>query len=332
LSVAPTGVAMKRKKKDEVRLYVVSDFHASEKAWKKMLNATRLGLYKADAVLYCGDLTGKAIVPIVENGGGYEAELFGVRRTARDEKELMALENDIAAVGYYPYPTTHAEIDDVADDPAKLAELFDRKITAQVADWMGLAADRLEGSDVPVYLIPGNDDPYIIDEALEKSAYCINVDGRIADIPGGFQVIGLGKSSPTPWNTPREVPEDDFFQEIYSLSDQAKDPRRTIFLIHCPPYDTGIDVAPMLGENLQLQASAGDLLRGPVGSTGVLEAVKTVKPVLSLHGHIHESGGERKLGDTLLVNPGSEAAFGIVRGHIVDLSSDGIERSFRVEG
>ena len=69
-----------------------------------------------------------------------------------------------------------------------------------------------------------------------------------------------------------------------------------------------------------------------VGSTGVLEAVKTVKPVLSLHGHIHESGGERKLGDTLLVNPGSEAAFGIVRGHIVDLSSDGIERSFRVEG
>ena len=114
-----------------------------------------------------------------------EASLLGPRRVARDENELMALENDIAAVGYYPYPTTHAEIDDVANDPAKLADLFDRKITAQVADWMALAADRLEGSDIPVYLIPGNDDPYIIDEALEKSAYCINVDGGIADIPGG---------------------------------------------------------------------------------------------------------------------------------------------------
>jgi uncharacterized protein len=323
---------MKRKKKDEVRLYVVSDFHASEKAWKKMLNAVRLGIYKADAVLYAGDLTGKAIVPIVEDGDRYEAELFGVRRVARDEKELMALESDIAAVGYYPYPTTHAEIDDVAGDPDKLAALFDEKLATQVSEWMGLAADRLDGSGVPVYLIPGNDDPYVIDEALAGSRYCTNVDGRIVDIPGGFQLIGLGKSSPTPWNTPREVSEDAFREEIYSLSDQARDPRRTIFLIHCPPYDTGLDTAPMLDQNLQLKASAGDLLRGPVGSTGVLEAVKTVKPVLSLHGHIHESGGERKLGDTLLVNPGSEAAFGVVRGHIVDLSPDGIERSFRVEG
>jgi len=244
----------------------------------------------------------------------------------------MALESDIAAVGYYPYPTTHAEIDDVVGDPQKLAALFDEKLATQVNEWMGLAADRLDGSGVPVYLIPGNDDPYIIDEALAGSRYCTNVDGQIVDIPGGFQVIGLGKSSPTPWHTPREVSEEAFSEEIYSLSDQARDPRRTIFLIHCPPYDTGIDTAPMLDENLQLKASAGDLLRGPVGSTGVLQAVKTVKPVLSLHGHIHESGGERKLGDTLLVNPGSEAAFGVVRGHIVDLSPDGIERSFRVEG
>ncbi|HEY1331774.1 MAG TPA: metallophosphoesterase [Actinomycetota bacterium] len=323
---------MKRTKKDEVRLYVVSDFHASEKAWRKMLNAVRLGIYKADAVLYCGDLTGKAIVPIVEDGDRFEAELFGVRRVARSEEELMGLERDIAAIGYYPYRTTHAEIDDVVGDPSKLAALFDRKLATQVTDWMALAADRLEGTGVPVYLIPGNDDPYIIDESLADSGYCTNVDGRIVDIAGGLQVIGLGKSSPTPWQTPREVSEDDFLEEIYGLADQARDPRRTIFLIHCPPYDTGIDVAPMLDQNLQLKASAGDLLRGPVGSTGVLQAVKTVAPLLSLHGHIHESGGERKLGDTLLVNPGSEAAFGVVRGHIVDVSADGIERSFRVEG
>src|SRR5437763_4601996 len=187
-----------RRKKDGTRLYVVSDFHASGKARRKMLAAVRLGIYKADAVLYCGDHTGKAIVPIVEDGDTSQAELFGVRRVARDEEELMALERDVAAIGYYPYRTTHAEIDDVADDPAKLAALFDRKITAQVAVWMALAADRLEGSSVPVYLIPGNDDPYIIDDALAGSAYCTNVDGRIVDIPGGFQVIGLGKSSPTP--------------------------------------------------------------------------------------------------------------------------------------
>src|SRR6516165_1894806 len=116
------------------------------------------------------------------------------------------------------------------------------------------------------------------------------------------------------------------------LADQAKDPGRTIFLIHCPPYGSGLDTAPVLDQNLRLQASAGDLMRGPVGSTGVLEAVQQVRPLLSLHGHIHESGGEKKIGPTLCVNPGSEAGSGIVRGYLIDVSSDGVERSFRVEG
>jgi len=88
----------------------------------------------------------------------------------------------------------------------------------------------------------------------------------------------------------------------------------------------------MLDQNLQLTASAGDLLRAPVGSTGVLQAVKTVKPLLSLHGHIHESGGERKIGATVCVNPGSEANHGILRGYLVDIGDGGIELVQRVEG
>jgi len=321
-----------KRKKDEVRLYVVSDFHASDRAWKKMLNAIRLGVYKADAVLYCGDLTGKAIVPIVEDGDRFEAELLGTRRVARTDQQLMDLERDVSAMGYYPFRTTHGEVDSVAGDAAALGRLFADKIRTQVSEWMALAADRLEGSGVPVYVIPGNDDPYEIDDALNASTYCRNVDGTVTDLPGDLQVIGLGKSSPTPWKTPREVSEDAFREEIYSLADRARDPRRTLFLIHCPPYDTGLDTAPMLDENMRLQATAGDLLRGPVGSSGVLEAVRTVQPLLSLHGHIHESGGERKVDNTLCMNPGSEAAYGIVRGYIVDVSSSGIERTFRVEG
>jgi uncharacterized protein len=54
--------------------------------------------------------------------------------------------------------------------------------------------------------------------------------------------------------------------------------------------------------------------------------------LLSVHGHIHESGGEARIGQTLCLNPGSEAAYGIIRGYVIDISADGIERSFRVEG
>ncbi|MGN6793297.1 MAG: metallophosphoesterase family protein [Streptosporangiaceae bacterium] len=310
----------------------MSDFHASDPAWRKLLNAIRLNVCKADAVLYAGDLTGKAMVPIMAAGDRYEATLLGQRRVARNENELAALERDVAGLGYYAFRTTKEEVDALGGDQAKLDELFSTEIRGRVRQWLDLAAERLEGSGVPLVLIPGNDDPYDIDESLAASQYCVNADGAVVDIPGNLQVIGLGKSSPTPWKTPREVSEDAFREEIYSLADRAADPRRTIFLIHCPPYGSGLDTAPVLDENLRLQASAGDLMRGPVGSTGVLEAVQRVRPLLSLHGHIHESGGEKKIGQTLCVNPGSEAGSGIVRGYLIDVGSDGIERSFRVEG
>jgi Icc-related predicted phosphoesterase len=315
-----------------VRIYVVSDIHASEKAWRKMLNAARMGMYKADVVLYAGDLTGKAMIPVVATDDGYEAEIAGRLERARNDRQLAAIEQRIANLGYYAFHTTPDEMDVLRANPAALKERFLKEIRGRVDAWMALAAERMEGSGVPIYLIPGNDDPYEIDEVLARSQYCVNADGRVVDIPGDLQVLGSGKSNPTPWHTPREVPDDDFREELTKLSDDARDARRTIFLIHCPPHDSGLDTAPLLDANLRPTASAGDLLRGPVGSTGVREAIEEFRPLLGLHGHIHESGGETKVRDTLCLNPGSEAAFGILRGFLVDVGPDGIERAFRVEG
>jgi Icc-related predicted phosphoesterase len=73
-------------------------------------------------------------------------------------------------------------------------------------------------------------------------------------------------------------------------------------------------------------------MRGPVGSTGVRAAIEQFRPVLGVHGHIHESGGERRIRDTLCVNAGSESSMGVLRGFLVDLSENGVEKSLRVEG
>jgi uncharacterized protein len=316
-----------------VRLYVVSDIHASEKAWRKMLNAARMRLYEADVVLYAGDLTGKALVPIFErDDGGYEAEFLGRMRVARDERQLAQLEQDIANLGFYVAHMLQGEVERLHGDPQALHELFVREIRGRVESWMKMAAERMEGSGVPIYLIPGNDDPYEIDDVLERSPYCRNVDERVEDLPGDLQVIGAGKSNHTPWSTPREVSDDDFREELTKLADEARDPGRTILLTHCPPFASGLDTAPLLDSDFRPKASAGDLLRGPVGSTGVRQAIEEFKPMLGLHGHIHESGGETRIGETLCLNPGSEAAFGILRGYIVDVGPAGIERAFRVEG
>src|SRR5712692_11458622 len=156
-------------KRRGTRLYVVSDFHASDPAWRKLLNAVRMNVYKADVVLYAGDLTGKAMVPIIAVGDRYEATLLGQRRVARTENELAALERDVASLGYYAFKTTKEEVQSLGGNQAKLDALFSREIRSRVADWLELAAERLEGSDVPVVLIPGNDDPYDIDEPLAAS-------------------------------------------------------------------------------------------------------------------------------------------------------------------
>jgi len=163
-------------KRRGTRLYVVSDFHASDPAWRKLLNAVRMNVYKADAVLYAGDLTGKAMVPIIAVGDRYEATLLGQRRVARTEDELAALERDVAGLGYYAFRTTKEEVDALGGDQAKLDALFSKEIRARVKQWLDLAAERLDGTGVPLVLIPGNDDPYDIDEPLAASRYCTNAE------------------------------------------------------------------------------------------------------------------------------------------------------------
>lgn len=315
------------------RLYTCSDIHASERAWRKLLNATRANVYKVDAVLIAGDLTGKALVPVVEDPAGtWTATLLGARRVARTETELTDLERSIADVGYYGVRVGAAEHAAMESDPALVKRHFHEQIGRRVREWMALAAERLDGCGVPVYLMPGNDDDFEIDPILATSTYARNVNEQVVELGPWHQLVSMGWSSPTPWSTPRELPEEEFLDRLSGLMAGVRDTRKTVMMTHVPPYDSGLDTAPLLSPTLQPTVSAGDLLRGPVGSTGVRKAIESFRPVLGVHGHIHESGGERRIGDTLCVNAGSEANHGILRGFLIDLTADGVERTLRVEG
>ena len=72
------------------------------------------------------------------------------------------------------------------------------------------------------------------------------------------------------------------------------DPRRTIFVSHSPPYDTPLDMM-MDGSH--------------VGSRSIRSYIEVNQPLVSLHGHIHESFHQTgkyacRLGDTVCFNPG----------------------------
>ncbi len=315
------------------RIYIASDLHAAEKAWRKFLNAIKGNVYRADVALLAGDLTGKAIVPIVQRGGAHEASVLGVQRRAKNDQQLAELRRDIADLGYYSFITTDEEAAGLATDEAARDVLLGRLMTERVREWLALATERLAESNVPLYLIPGNDDEFAIDDTLNSPDYRpINGDGRVLDIPGDLQLLSSGWSNNTPWATPREETEEQLFERLDALAQQVRDPRRAIFMIHVPPHDSGLDEAPLLDENLRPTISAGDVLRGPVGSTAVRRIIEKYQPVLSVHGHIHESGGERRIGDTVAINPGSEANHGILRGYLVDIGKKGVELTQRVEG
>ena len=64
----------------------------------------------------------------------------------------------------------------------------------------------------------------------------------------------------------------------------------------------------------------GGAVLEPVGSTAVRESILRYQPMLSVHGHIHESRGVAKLGRTLTVNPGSSYGDGVLQAALIDMN------------
>ena len=118
------------------RLYVCSDIHASERTWRKFVNAMKANVYKADAAVIAGDLTGKALVAVVASGGGdvWTADVLGKRMVARTEAELAELERSIADLGYYAVRVTEQERAAMEADPELVRRAFDEQLWRRRAD------------------------------------------------------------------------------------------------------------------------------------------------------------------------------------------------------
>lgn len=316
-----------------LRCYLCSDLHAANRTYRKLLNAINLEVYQADVVLIAGDLTGKAIVPLVAQANGrwtttFQGESYSVDTTF----ERQQLETMISDIGYYPYVTTQDEVDDLVMHPQKMQDLFHRQIVQRVVEWVELAEQRIGKSKVQFYMMPGNDDDGGIDEIIAQSSFIVNPVGKIVHLDDHHELISFDHANPTPWLTPREWSEDEYYRRISEQASTLKQVQNAIFMIHVPPYDSGLDVAPELDENLRPKVTMGDLLRAPIGSSGVRRAIQELQPLVSVHGHVHESAGQSKIGRTTCFNAGSEANQGILRGYIFDLAKDKVMRAFRLQG
>ncbi len=307
---------------DSLKLYYASDIHGSDVLWRKFLNAAKH--YECSTLIMGGDLTGKALVPIVQTNGKYAAWVVGEERRATSAEELDELERAIRMNGFYPLHTTPEEHQAMRDDASYREQMFARAMIEDLERWVDLAEERLATAAVQLYVMPGNDDPWPIDEVLEQSPVVLVCDGRIVDV-GGHEMLSCGFSNPTPWNSPRELAEDELYAKVRSLAEQLRSPETAIFNLHVPPYDSGLDTAMEVDEELRPVLKSGRPNEIPVGSTAVRQLIEEFQPALALHGHIHESRGITRIGRTVAINPGSDYSSGRLEGCVVDLTPTSVK-------
>ncbi|MEK7424067.1 MAG: metallophosphoesterase, partial [Actinomycetota bacterium] len=232
------GLFRRRHDTERLRVYYASDVHGSDILWRKFLNAAKH--YGCSHLIMGGDLMGKAMVAFVHENGSYTTWVVGEERRADSPDQVDELERAIRLNGFYPVHVTVEEHRAMRDDASIRERLFARTMTEDLERWAGLAEERLADTDIELYVMPGNDDPWSIDEVLERSPVVNNCDGRIVDV-GGHEMLSCGYSNPTPWASPRELPEDELYEKLRALAGQLRSPETAIFNLHVPPYGSGLD-------------------------------------------------------------------------------------------
>lgn len=314
----------KRRSEPNLRLLFVTDVHGSNVCFRKFINGAKA--YEAQILILGGDVAGKRLAPITQNGSGHWEGTLGHRTiTMETKRERREFEESAGDAGLYTYVASQDEIAAIRADETVLEGLMERLACARLAQWLGLAAERLAGTGVRLLVNCGNDDPFSLDDVVESSEIATFLEGRSVPIDETRVLVSLGYANETPWACPRDVPEAELASRLDAmLKGSPVGDGRLIFNCHCPPYDSGLDTAQLLKPDLSPVTEGGQPLVGPVGSTAVREAIERYEPILSLHGHIHESRATTRIGPTLAINPGSEYPEGLLRGAVVDLDKNGV--------
>lgn len=192
--------------------------------------------------------------------------------------------------------------------------------------------DHLARGGCPVLLLPGNHEYTATVQAyddLAAAGLCLHAAGRVVRF-GGWEFLGYARTIPSPWYVKdqerRDLPGDpppaicrkpladlgrgawevvseaEWFASHPSIAEELAalpeptDWRRTVFLCHSPPQQSGLD---------------GTVQGLAVGSRAVAQFILRKQMPLALHGHVHEAPEMSgrcgcRLGATLCINAGQD--------------------------
>ncbi|VVB57510.1 3',5'-cyclic adenosine monophosphate phosphodiesterase CpdA [uncultured archaeon] len=146
------------------------------------------------------------------------------------------------------------------------------------------AQDLIELFGERFYFVHGNMDSSAVVDSLRANPHYLH--GRKLPL-GEWNLVGLGGSNPTPFQTPSELGE----TQIEHILKSVGLDERSILVSHPPPYGSFDQVGGM-----------------HVGSKAVAAAIEQFHPLLVLCGHIHEHEGQQITGNTLVVKLGAANA------------------------
>lgn len=301
----------------QTKIYFATDIHGSELCFRKFLNAGPL--YKADVMIMGGDLAGKELLVISPRIGrsGYSFKHNGKVFEIESESELLEAKQFIADLGLYSYVGNSEDIQAMQQEQT-FETFMETLMRERMLKWLSLADKKLRNLNMPLYWMLGNDDPQSWADYLRNCSWGTYAEDNAVKIDD-HEMISWGYANPTPWQTAREQSEEELLESLEKKISTIENLEKAIFNIHAPPFESGLDEAPLLNDDWVPQNEGGQVKMVPVGSKSVRQVIDKYQPLLGLHGHIHESQGFRKLGRTLVINPGSDHTTGTLNGVLVTL-------------
>ncbi|MEK6546048.1 MAG: metallophosphoesterase [Nitrospinota bacterium] len=255
-------------------------------------------------ILYTSDLHGRI---------GFYQQLL--KLTKKEKVDAVVIGGDILpAEGYF-------------EDPIEIQRSFINNSLRPFLKGFKRVCPRIR-----IYIMMGNDDWAInmpLFEEMERNKILHLLHKRVYRLKGDFFLAGYGCVPPTPFfikdwerlddmtHPPLEniylscISTDNGISRVDSMTwfcghktikeefeemAQLSPPKDTIYIIHTPPYGTALDM-------LQDETHCG--------SRSVSGFIEKYQPLLTLHGHIHESprvSGKymERIGRTVSINPGQD--------------------------
>lgn len=296
------------------KLLFATDLHGSEYTFAKLIKV--LDIWQPDALILGGDVAGKGLLPVLIEGDRARMRWMGEEHDVA-VAEIEQYEARANQLGFYPYRVGAEDLERLRRDEDYKDEVFEGLMLERWAEWLDRLEARCAELEIPAYVIAGNDDPWSLDELNEQEREWVKgADGKVLPLLDHWTLLSIGLANETPWQCPRDVPDERLAAELEALADQVEDFGSVIANIHVPPYGSTLDIAPELDTSFDPpKPITGSTV--PVGSVASREFLEKHQPLLSLHGHIHESPGKTNIGQTYALNPGSEFAEGILRAVLV---------------